>query len=690
MKRSFAINLVGTLLGVLAVLVLARPAHAQETPVTTTVYLPSVQQFRITQPIAAGWAHTCAIRPGGRVRCWGNNDHGQLGDGTTISSTLPVSVQGLPPAHAVAAWGDTTCAAAGDGVYCWGESYAMAPQAVVGVPASIELALYPTNYMPPAPPARGCALGSNGTVTCWTPGALAGRFPGLAPARRLAPGLFECAVTEAGALQCWEHWWKAAPPGVWLWPGVSGVVAAASSGRFSPNSGPFNSPELEMRVCFATAPGDVTCWSGGGDGYQNQVDPAPPGPPLAEHPIDAVPGAVNLRALSVGGAMCGLRSDDRVVCWPATWNGLGRGEGGLGTATGYGQPALGVEGAVAVAVGGEHACAQDTGGHVWCWGSNAWGQLGSTAVIQQSSQPLRVPLDAIQTVFATDLDTCSVNVHGGVYCWGHYRALPEQIPVPAPAASVAVDARICALLPGAGIWCHQPTQADEGAGVWVRDSAQAVTMALAGDWLCFVADGGRVWCSDDTQAAPRRVEGLRGVRSLALSINRGCAVADGSVSCWRWPSPYGASLPEPEAVPGLRTAHKVALAYGHACAVHGAGRVSCWGDNGYGQLGDGTTVSRATPALVPGLSDVTAVAVDDARSCALRADGTVLCWGGVYGQGSTAAPLFQVEGATALAIGWSHACVVADGSLWCVGDNSRGQLAQNPGWTPVRVEGLDE
>jgi alpha-tubulin suppressor-like RCC1 family protein len=72
--------------------------------------------------ISAGWRHACARLGDGTVRCWGQNANGQLGNGTTTQSTVPVQVSGITGAVAVTAgWWHHSCALLGDGtVRCWG------------------------------------------------------------------------------------------------------------------------------------------------------------------------------------------------------------------------------------------------------------------------------------------------------------------------------------------------------------------------------------------------------------------------------------------------------------------------------------------------------------------------------------------------------------------------------------------
>ena len=83
----------------------------------------------------------------------------------------------------------------------------------------------------------------------------------------------------------------------------------------------------------------------------------------------------------------------------------------------------------------------------------------------------------------------------------------------------------------------------------------------------------------------------------------------------------------PVEVENIADAIGVNSAREHTCAVHADGTVSCWGSNGSGQLGDGTTDDSATPVKVTGITDAISVAVDHEYSCAIHADRSVSCWG---------------------------------------------------------------
>ncbi|MBL8055523.1 MAG: hypothetical protein JNK29_02440, partial [Anaerolineales bacterium] len=148
---------------------------------------------------------------------------------------------------------------------------------------------------------------------------------------------------------------------------------------------------------------------------------------------------------------------------------------------------------------------------------------------------------------------------------------------------------------------------------------------------------------------------------------------------------------------------RLAAGIGHTCALTADGGVKCWGANGDGQLGDGTTLNQGAPVAVAGLtSGVTAVATGWRHTCALTAAGGVKCWGwndyGQLGDGTTTNRLTPVDvagltsGVTALAAGNTHTCALtAAGGAKCWGYNLFGQLGDGTTTnrlTPVREGGL--
>jgi alpha-tubulin suppressor-like RCC1 family protein len=129
----------------------------------------------------------------------------------------------------------------------------------------------------------------------------------------------------------------------------------------------------------------------------------------------------------------------------------------------------------------------------------------------------------------------------------------------------------------------------------------------------------------------------------------------------------------------------ISLGYTHACALLTNGTVQCWGDNSYGQIGDGTTTNRNVATTVPGLSGITAVTAGFYRTCAIGSGGAMWCWGsshgaGAIGDGTTSdrhvpTAVYGLTAAVEVVVGNGHTCArLSNGTVWCWGDNTHGAV----------------
>lgn len=335
-----------------------------------------------------------------------------------------------------------------------------------------------------------------------------------------------------------------------------------------------------------------------------------------------------------------------------------------------------------------HTCAIDDGGGVQCWGANSSGQLGDGSLDDHAAPARVLHLDSgVIAIAATASDySCAVRSNGEVLCWGSNEAgklgdgttLDRQIPT-----------QVVGFGPGSGV--------------------KSVT--LGGRHTCALKSNGAVYCwgnnefgqlgtgTTEASPVPTQVFGLgpeSGVVAIAAGLNHSCAVkSDQSVSCWG--SNASGALGDgtlgghyvPLPVTNLGTdsgAVNVSAGSNYSCATRQDGAVLCWGDNSYGQLGDGGSSPFApTPqlAMVPG-SNALDVSGIQFHTCA-RTDSGVYCWGlnaaGQLGDGtvesrSTPAQVLTLGAdINAIAVGGFHSCArKSDGALLCWGANFRGQL----------------
>ena len=253
------------------------------------------------QAVAVGSSHACALTEAGAVKCWGRNSGGQLGDGTTIDRSTPVDAVGLTSGvQAVTAGYEHTCAlTSGGGVKCWGQNDTgqlgdgttvdhTTPVDVAGLAGGVQAVtaggtLMQLSFKPPVIKSYGhtCALTTSGAVLCWgandsgqlgnaltpevhTPIAVPDLVTGV---QAIAAGFgHTCALTVDGGAKCWGANWSdqlgsgaglARPALAYVIGLERGVQAIAAGGDHS---------------CALMAGGGVKCW-GRYPGDSGSADP---------------------------------------------------------------------------------------------------------------------------------------------------------------------------------------------------------------------------------------------------------------------------------------------------------------------------------------------------------------------------------------------------------------------------------
>ena len=547
---------------------------------TTTDSLAPVEVFGLTSgvaAIAAGGGHTCAVTAAGGVKCWGRNDVGQLGDGTTMERLTPVDVSGLSSGvAAIAAGGNHTCAlTAAGGVKCWGDnSYG--------------------------------ALGDGTTTNRLTPVDVSGLTSGVAA---IAAGeSHTCALTASGGVMCWGY-------------NLYGQLGEGTRGNYQTpvdvsglSSGVTAITAGYDHTCALTAAGGVKCWGWNSFG---QLGDGTTTYHLTSVDVSGLSNGVT--AIAAGGShTCALTALGGVMCWGK--NDVG--QLGDGTTTDRLTPVdvSGLSsGVAAIAVGESHTCALTAADGVKCWGWNLWGQLGDgTGVVRPMPVDVFGLSSGVAAIAAGRSHTCALTASGGVMCWGDnsFGQLGDDTTTDrwilvdvhglssGVAAIAAGESHTCALTSAGGVKC------------WGKnDVGQLGDDTTTDRWI------------------PVDVHGLSsGVIAIAAGGSHTCALtAAGGVMCWGSNTGDGTWVNRltPVDVSGLTSGvTAITAGYYHTCALTVAGGVKCWGRNYEGQLGDGTTTERWTPVDVSGLSSgVTAIAAGGGHTCALTAVGGVMCWG---------------------------------------------------------------
>ena len=355
----------------------------------------------------------------------------------------------------------------------------------------------------------------------------------------------------------------------------------------------------------------------------------------------------------------------------------------------------GADGFAAVSAGRDHSCALTTAGRAYCWGSDAFDQLGHPATARcdttpagacsLAAEPVSTAL-AFRSISAGAEQTCAVATDFTAYCWGSNRhgalgAPDDSALVPQP---VAGGMRFSSVTAGYTHTCGVGT--DGTAYCWgANDRVQLGT----GDTT--------------SRLVPTPVATPERFTELAAGQGRTCGrTVSNRVLCWGavWlyyqsGFDYTRSQLTPEAVPGAPALTDLTVGAFTTCGIADQSAY-CWEANSHGEIGDGTTEGSTHPVPVAGGLRFTSISAGIIQTCGTTVDGAAYCWGNdSFGQLGVSPGVLSsrcaIQGLICAltpvrVIGWrrfasvstgfgNHACgVTTDTNIYCWGLGRLGQL----------------
>lgn len=548
----------------------------------------------------------CVLGVDRSVACWGSVlGAGRLPDKRVYTITDAERVPDVHDAVALAVAKQSGCVVTEDGgVTCWGGGYG-----VGALPQRQEVGPMRIRKLKPATDVAlseqiGCAMLRSGSVQCWN----GNHDPIDLPVNDAVSLSVEfdaaCVAQRSGSVSCWAHLFDA------MWHGstdapVDGledtaIVSGAQEGCAVDRSGNvdcWTSRHRAERVeglkakevafangahsCALDADDHAWCWGANDAGELGAHTP------VVFLEAQDVCGLDPATQVVTGSAhTCALLRSGAVSCFGAAYHGqLGADEG---VSNAVPVSVAGVHDAIALAAGDNHTCALARDGTVMCWGGNEVGESTGTGVSSRpvAPTPVALPAHAVELV-ASDRFTCARLVDGRVACWGAIRITAGQIGDSLVVVPGIDDAQAiarsnesyggvpgtCALRPNGRVTCwgvyssHDVCKVDERCGPEPRDIGQV----------------------------PRLRSPVG--RPFAGAAAKSCTIDAAGVTC-RFPAGQFART---EGVRPFGDATDIIQVDGneeHVCAVRRSGRVSCWGENAYGQIGTGATGWTSHPVPV--------------------------------------------------------------------------------------------
>lgn len=598
--------------------------------------------------IKAGDRHNCGIKTNNKLYCWGNNQYGQIGDGTTGEncSGFPFYANCADKAAPAKVGNDTwkeisaarfyTCGIKkfDQTLYCWGDNrYGNIGDGTITNYDVLSGMMIEKNDKPnptkisndewiriATGAGHACAIKADGTLYCWGDNN-SGQFGDGTIVSKYYPvkanndkwleitagESHTCAIKEDDhKIYCWgDNNYGQVGDGTICggYPDPCSILIPTKIGD-----------ETWLKVI---ASGDYTCgiksdqklycWGRNDEGQLGNGESCRSHPEICSKSTPIKIGDDNWNELSLNTYYaCGIKADGQLLCW------------------GFGYSMIPTKEKddkwLDIIVGVDNKCGIKTDNNLYCWGDNYRGQLGD-GISANKTIPAKIGDDAWSEISAGEYHTCGIKTDNTLYCWGNnYRGQ---------------------LGDGTGIDKDEPSKTNDD------------------EWLKIAAKFGQT-CA------------IKADKTLYCTIDKSKLLTKTDDDSWL----------------------QIAVAYSHSCGIKADSKLYCWGSNYYGQLGNGTNTTKTTPTKI-GDDEWSAITAGHEYTCGIKkADKKLYCWGhndaGQLGDGTRGINCPDSTNNCAdksiptkvgddtwseLTAGWAHTCgITTEGKLYCWGGNYYGQV----------------
>jgi len=729
------------------------------TTVTSLTPVPvdtsGVLATKTIKSLVAGAAHTCVLTTDGKLFCWGVNSNGQLGIGSTTRSLVPVEVTMTgallgKTIASVAANNDTTCVISTEGkAYCWGinangqigngtTTTSTVPVAVTDTGAltgkilnSISTGLY-----------FSCATATTGEIFCWgrntngelgngtttnstTPVAvtMSEAMAGKVAVSVATNQANNCALTEDGLVFCW---------GVGFYLGrtvntnSSVPVAIDMTGQLVGKK-VLQVVAKNTTTCLVASDNQAYCWGGSTGGQRGDNSTASfVNPPTPVYKAGVLNGLSILSISNGSNNSCVVASDNQIYCW----GGNTSGQLGTGSATPSntlvpvaaavmtkGVPVITIGGtpAINVQLGSPSSLTAVTPANTAGAKNVSIAQYDNQSVTAASSYEYAPPISPISiaptsgstaggdtvTVTGTNFDANTKVRFDDIYLSGFTLVNSTTITFTTPSQSSAINAEVIV----------ENSFGEQTPSVFYSYQESQMTISSISPNSGPISGGGTTTITGTNFSV-----GIKNISQIGSGSSFGCGVYSGDAYCWGFAQRLGngttvqSNVPSPVVKTGVlagKTIKQLAVGSSHACAVASDDQAYCWGIGTNGQLGNANSAVQTAPVAVSRAGvlagkTVKSIAAGDSHTCVVASDDRAYCWGinssGQLGTGTTTQTNVPVAvangglaGKTIKSISASSAstCAIAsDDQVYCWGTNSSGQLGTgntNLSYTPIAV-----